>query len=166
MRTIISALTGFLSLVAGTNMVCATVAANSASTPGGNSGNSSAQDRALTSVSSTDVTKLDNQSSNIVVWVDDSLPSGATGGGDGGDTWNWVNSNPTPFAGSLAHQSSLSAGLHQHYFLAGNQPLSIGAGDSLFAYVYLDPNNPPSEIMLQWNDGSSWEHRAYWGANN
>jgi hypothetical protein len=20
--------------------------------------------------------------------------------------------------------------------------------------------------MLQWNDGSSWEHRAYWGANN
>jgi len=23
----------------------------------------------------------------------------------------------------------------------------------------------PSEIMLQWNDGSSWEHRAYWGAD-
>src|SRR5207248_3135727 len=25
--------------------------------------------------------------------------------------------------------------------------------------------NVPSEIMLQWNNGS-WEHRAYWGANN
>ena len=37
-------------------------------------------------------------------------------------------------------------------------------GDTLFAYVYLDPANPPSEVMLQWNDGS-WEHRAYWGAN-
>src|SRR5438309_491073 len=23
----------------------------------------------------------------------------------------------------------------------------------------------PSELMLQWNDGS-WEHRAFWGANN
>jgi hypothetical protein len=24
----------------------------------------------------------------------------------------------------------------------------------------------PSEVMLQWNDGSSWDHRAYWGAND
>src|SRR4029434_1393494 len=31
-------------------------------------------------------------------------------------------------------------------------------------YVYLDPVNPPSEVMLQWNDGT-WEHRAYWGAD-
>ena len=30
--------------------------------------------------------------------------------------------------------------------------------------VYLDPANPPTEVMLQWNDGS-WAHRAYWGAN-
>lgn len=37
-------------------------------------------------------------------------------------------------------------------------------GDKLIAYVYLDPANPPSEIMLQWNDGT-WEHRAYWGTN-
>ena len=40
----------------------------------------------------------------------------------------------------------------------------MAVGDTLFAYVYLDPANPPSEVMLQWNDGS-WEHRAYWGAN-
>ncbi|MCA1633137.1 MAG: hypothetical protein LC802_05305, partial [Acidobacteria bacterium] len=37
--------------------------------------------------------------------------------------------------------------------------------DKLIAYVYLDPANVPSEVMLQWNDGT-WEHRAYWGANN
>src|SRR5213079_3429676 len=42
--------------------------------------------------------------------------------------------------------------------------LTVAVGDTLFAYVYLDPSNPPSEVMLQWNDGS-WEHRAYWGAN-
>jgi hypothetical protein len=30
--------------------------------------------------------------------------------------------------------------------------------------VYLDPDDAPSEIMLQWNDGS-WDHRAYWGDN-
>ena len=38
-------------------------------------------------------------------------------------------------------------------------------GDRLVTYVYLDPVNPPSEIMLQWNDGT-WQHRAYWGPNN
>jgi hypothetical protein len=34
----------------------------------------------------------------------------------------------------------------------------------LYAYVYLDPANVPSEVMLGWNNGT-WEHRAYWGAN-
>ena len=42
--------------------------------------------------------------------------------------------------------------------------MTVNIGDTLFAYVYLDPANPPSEVMLQWYDGS-WEHRAYWGAN-
>src|SRR5205807_8463584 len=27
---------------------------------------------------------------NATVWVDDSLPSGALGGTDGGDGWNWI----------------------------------------------------------------------------
>jgi hypothetical protein len=35
----------------------------------------------------------------------------------------------------------------------------------LYAWVYLDPANPPTEIMLQYWDGS-WDHRAYWGANS
>ncbi|HKR00783.1 MAG TPA: carboxypeptidase regulatory-like domain-containing protein, partial [Pyrinomonadaceae bacterium] len=56
-------------------------------------------------------------------------------------------------------------GLHQQYFYSSVETLTINAGDKLIAYVYLDPVNTPSEIMLQWNDGS-WEHRAYWGANN
>jgi hypothetical protein len=102
----------------------------------------------------------------IVSWVDDALPAGATGAGDGGDTWNWVASNPTAFHGSQASQSTLSAGLHQHYFYSATATLAVNSGDTLFAYVYLDPANPPSEVMLQWNDGASWEHRAYWGANN
>jgi RHS repeat-associated protein len=41
----------------------------------------------------------------------------------------------------------------------------VGADESLYAYVYLDPANPPSEVMLQWHDGVDWQHRAYWGAN-
>ena len=97
------------------------------------------------------------------VWIDDSLPAGAVAGTDGGDAWNWVSSNPTPYSGTAANQSTVAAGLHQHYFTSAQQTLPIKVGDTLFAAVYLDPNNPPSEIMLQWNDGSSWEHRVFWG---
>jgi PKD repeat protein len=99
-----------------------------------------------------------------VVWIEDSVPAGAMIFGDGGESWNWVSSNPTPYSGALAHQSALNAGYHQHYFALASATLGVGAGDILTTYVYLDPVNPPSELMLQWNDGS-WEHRAYWGAN-
>jgi hypothetical protein len=106
-----------------------------------------------------------NVNSPNITWANDALPTGATGGGDGGDSWNWVSSNPSPFSGSAAHQSAIAAGSHQHYFAGATATLSIGTGDTLYAYVYLDPANPPSEVELQWNDGT-WEHRAYWGANS
>jgi len=99
----------------------------------------------------------------MTVWGEEAVPAGATAGGNG-DSWTWVGSNPAPYSGTLAHQSMLLGGLHQHYFYAATSTLAVGVGDSLFAYVYLDPANPPSEVMLQWYDGV-WEHRAYWGAN-
>ena len=43
--------------------------------------------------------------------------------------------------------------------------MTVAAGETLIAYVYLDPSSPPSEIMLQWNDGG-WNSRAYWGTNS
>ena len=99
------------------------------------------------------------------VWVDDALPMGAAMGSDGGDTWTWVSSNPAPFSGTLAHQSKVASGEHQHFFFNASATLDVTVGDTLFVYVYLDPANPPSEVMLQWHDGTNWEHRAYWGAN-
>lgn len=95
-------------------------------------------------------------------WIDDAVPAGAALAGTA-ESWNWVTT-PTPYSGGLAHQSALVAGLHQHYFYGATATMSVVAGDTLYAYVYLDPLNPPSQVMLQWNDGS-WEHRAYWGAN-
>lgn len=101
---------------------------------------------------------------NVTYWVDDAVPAGAQQGATGGDAWTFVGANPAPFHGTLAHQSNIGQGLHQHYFVNAAATLSVGTGDVLIAYVYLDPANPPSEVMLQWNDGS-WEHRAYWGQN-
>jgi hypothetical protein len=98
------------------------------------------------------------------VWVEDELPAGAAALGDG-ETWNWISTDPAPFFGKLAHQSIVAAGMHQHFFQGASDLLPVSPDEILFAYVYLDPTQMPSEVMLQWNDGS-WEHRAYWGANN
>ena len=101
-----------------------------------------------------------------VVWVDDALPAGATVGSDGGDSWTWVSSNPSPYSGTVFHQSNIAAGQHQHYFSGATQTLQINAGDRLYAYVYLDPANMPQEVMLQWSEVSAgWSYKAYWGAN-
>lgn len=100
-----------------------------------------------------------------VVWVDDGLPTGAWTGASSGDAWSWVNSNPAPFSGTQAHQSNLGSGIHYHYFSGASAKLTVNTGDILFTYVYLDPGNIPGEIMLEWFDGSSWAHAAYWGAN-
>src|SRR5439155_22831189 len=98
------------------------------------------------------------------VCVEGAVPTGAAATSDGGDAWTWISANPAPYSGALAHQSALASGEHQHYFYSATATLPVAVGDTLVAYVYLDPANPPSEVMLQWYDGS-WEHRAYWGAN-
>ena len=106
------------------------------------------------------------QATTDTVWIEDALPAGAVAAGTG-ESWSWIGSNPPPFSGTLSHQSAILAGIHQHYFSDATATMAVGAGDTLFTYVWLDPANPPSEIMLQWNDGSeeTWNHRAYWGAN-
>jgi len=103
------------------------------------------------------------QAGGDVAWVDDELPEGALLAGD--EEWKWVDADPTPFSGTKAHQSIVSEGYHQHEFTGASAPLSVNRGERLFAYVYLDPANEPQEVMLQWNDGSTWEQRAYWGAD-
>jgi hypothetical protein len=103
--------------------------------------------------------------SPVQVWVDDSVPSGASSGGDGGDSWNWVSGSPAPESGLLSAKTIVASGMHDLWFTGASGTMQVNTGDTLFAWVYIDSANPPSEIMLAWNDGSSWEHRAYWGAN-
>jgi hypothetical protein len=98
------------------------------------------------------------------VWVWDALPAGAVPSG-AGEGWNWIDDEPVPIGDALAHQSNSVAGMHQHFFTGATETLSVAAGETLFAYVYLEPTDAPTEVMLQWNVDGSWEHRAYWGAN-
>jgi hypothetical protein len=111
------------------------------------------------------------------VWVDDSLPQGSsfttvvvTNYDTAGNVewleqpWNWVAGDPAPFSGTAADQSEILAGIHRQSFAGATDTLTVYPGDILFAWVYLDPTNPPREIMIEWNDGC-WEHRAFWGEN-
>jgi mono/diheme cytochrome c family protein len=100
------------------------------------------------------------------VWFDDDLPPGAKPKSDGSANgqWNWVTKPDHPvFSGNRA-STRTAEGLSQHFFEQANPGLQVGEGDVLFCYVYLEPDKPPKEIMLQWNTGQ-WLHRAYWGDN-
>jgi hypothetical protein len=119
---------------------------------------------AVVSVTISNVTS--GNSSNEVIWFDDALPAGAMPMVSGGDSWTWV---PTPVcSGGSAHQST-GTGNQQHYFSYASETMTVNTGDVLMTYIYLDPANLPQQVMLQWNklspNGSSWEHRAYWGAS-
>ena len=102
---------------------------------------------------------------NYQIYVDDAVPQGATiiPGLDG---WNWISTNPTPYSRKYAHQAPLIAGTHFHQFSNASQTMPVQANDQLYCFVWLDPTNPPTEVMLQWQVGADAEHRAYWGADS
>ena len=132
-----------------------------------NPGTSTTPTTTTTTTTTTSTTSTSGSSSADTVWFENAVPAGAQQiSGAGGEGWTWVASNPSPAAGTQSDQSILAAGLHDHFFNYASATLSVGANDTLFAYVYLNPANPPSEIMLSWNDGTSWEHRAFWGADS
>jgi hypothetical protein len=113
-------------------------------------------------------------------WFCNVLPDGAQRFGD--EPWELLVSNDlwTPFEPTLgvlpatpalpatalgAHYDAPANGTHQHW-VEGMPARTVAAGDALFCWVYLDPVNPPREIMLQWKtDAHGWEQRAFWGWN-
>ena len=90
------------------------------------------------------------------IFVEDSAPSDADLNGE------WKLTEHPVFSGSKSIMRT-GQGNNQHYFINSKNPHHVfSEEDEFFAYVYLDPKNPPRQIMLQFNDGS-WSRRAYWG---
>ncbi len=92
-----------------------------------------------------------------VVWVEDDVPTGFKPQGSP----NFVGDGQPVFSGrkSLRKQGG---DVVQDVFESSTPALTVPQDAKLFAHVYLDPKNPPTEIMLQFNVGN-WEHRAVWG---
>ena len=104
------------------------------------------------------------------VWVDDQLPDNATmtnpdNTGNTQENRFWLWNSTTVYSGAASLDSMVVDGTHRQYFLGAN-PRLVDTNDVMFAYLWIDPANPPDEIMLEWQDsGGSWSHAAYWGQN-
>ena len=102
--------------------------------------------------------KADSSADSERIFVEDAPPTDATLV----DAWKIAQAPDPVFSGkkSIVREG---AGNNQHYFWQSKSPYEIANGeDEFFAYVFLDPIDPPKQVMLQFNDGT-WEHRAYWG---
>ena len=95
------------------------------------------------------------------VWLDDDFPAGAKPQ-VAGDPVKWVTADEGPvFSGKRALKRT-GKGMVQDYYAGGAGPLEVPPDGKFFAYVYLDPANPPKSVMLQFHKGD-WSHRAVWG---
>jgi hypothetical protein len=104
------------------------------------------------------------------IWIEDAIPSAAIITDPTSEAANWIWSyTPTPVdnVGRSFRSPGTSSGYHLQYFYSAYAVMNVRAGDTLFGYVFINPQNIPSEIMFQWHAvGSADWNRAYWGVNN
>ncbi|MEL7497158.1 MAG: PSD1 and planctomycete cytochrome C domain-containing protein [Planctomycetota bacterium] len=94
-------------------------------------------------------------------WVDGTnYPLGASPSGK----YKRISDKPFSKEPHTESRQQSGNGTIQHLFTGAIIPLTASAGDTLFADVFLDPKNPPEQVMLQFNNGN-WEHRVYWGGD-
>ena len=106
------------------------------------------------------ISLLNSSEPSELVWVDDEEDNG---GKISGDSKLIQNTEGPVFSGQVSRQlSTAEEKTIQYAFHGAKRKITLSTDDRLFTHVWLDPENPPKAIMLQWNDGS-WEHRAFWG---
>lgn len=94
------------------------------------------------------------------VWFDDAFPDGAKVN-EGARPPRLVEAPEPVFSGKLALKRG-GSGTAQDVFLGGATPLTVPAKAKFYVHVYLDPKNPPKEVMIQFHT-DNWKHRALWG---
>jgi len=94
------------------------------------------------------------------IWLEDNSPTGSLEI----DTWKW--DTEIKYSGNTSHTDALKTGVHGHYFIRPDYPLMINKDESIIQYVYMDPQNPPLELLIQmYTHEGNGEHRAFWGEN-
>ncbi len=96
------------------------------------------------------------------VWADDDAPAGWKVVASPGAATRFVTQDQGPVASGMRALRRQDKGLAQDVFEAGSEPVVLPQAPRLFAYVHLDPSDPPKAVMLQYRVGD-WKHRAVWG---
>lgn len=107
------------------------------------------------------VNDIDTQTEVEKAWVDDELILKADTSGE----WKFVSMDKFPVHSGSKSRQQQSDGLVQHFFNDAKQKFIVTEGSRFYAWVHLDAKNPPSAIMLQFNDGD-WPHRMVWGSDD
>jgi Protein of unknown function (DUF1553)/Protein of unknown function (DUF1549)/Planctomycete cytochrome C len=107
------------------------------------------------------IKRLDEPREVEATWVDDAQD---TGGNQSG-SWDFVGSDVAPVHSGANSRRQQSDGLVQHFFEGAKTKVKITPTSRFYAWVYLDPKNPPKALMLQLNDGN-WNHRSVWGSED
>jgi hypothetical protein len=121
-------------------------------------------DAAVAKIDYTDPATLDPAPAAIAtetVWFEDNFPAGTKPAVAGAPLQLVTAENGKVHSGKQAIKRS-GTGVTQDYY-AGGAEFTVPARGTIFAWVYLDPENPPESVMLQFNKGG-WNHRAVWGA--
>ncbi|QDU82213.1 Planctomycete cytochrome C [Polystyrenella longa] len=98
------------------------------------------------------------------VVVDDEAPEDVTLLGAPEKEWHFVEGPDHPVYSGTKSLMRTGSGLSQQYYESDKSPLTIRQGDKFFFHVYLDPESPTEEVMLQVHTTTNtWGQRAYWG---
>ncbi|MEN8865573.1 MAG: PSD1 and planctomycete cytochrome C domain-containing protein [Akkermansiaceae bacterium] len=94
------------------------------------------------------------------IWFEDGFPKGAKVGSSG-HPLTLVDQPVSSGKKSLKRGGKEMA---QDYYESGAVPLTVPPEARFFLNVFLDPNDTPEEVMIQFHT-SGWSHRAVWGAD-
>ena len=95
------------------------------------------------------------------VWLDDEIPAGAKIVASPGHPTMFVTASGGQVHSKEKSLKRTDKGLAQDV-IDSTPPLAIPAEGKLFAHVWIDPQDPPKTLMLQYFKGG-WNHRAVWG---
>ncbi|GAB5404893.1 MAG: PSD1 and planctomycete cytochrome C domain-containing protein [Aureliella sp.] len=101
-----------------------------------------------------------DQTRAVHSWIDDAADAkklGAKG-------WDFVGKDiVAPHSGTQARRQT-GDGIQQHTWINKKESLTVDLSTRISTWVYLDPENPPTAIMVQVNDGQ-WDHRIVFGSD-
>jgi len=97
-----------------------------------------------------------------IVWFEDDFPKGKLQ--VTGPPLAFVTKEEGPvFRGKRAITRTAKNATGQDVF-SGGSPLAVPKDGTFFVHCYLDPDNPPEAVMVQFYVGG-WNHRVVWGAH-